>query len=66
MILYNSVQLQKNLKKEFVLERLLASGITKSQTGKSIHELSYEELKYELVLTAFREIDTNSDSGKWF
>jgi hypothetical protein len=65
-ILYNSVKLQKNMKREFVLERLLASGITKSQTGKSIQELSYDELKYELVLSAFREIDTNSDSGKWF
>jgi hypothetical protein len=65
-ILYNSVKLQKNMKREFVLERLLASGITKSQTGKPIQELSYDELKYELVLSAFREIDTNSDSGKWF
>jgi hypothetical protein len=65
-ILYNSVKLQKNMKREFVLERLLAMDITKSQTGKSIYDCNYEELKYELVLTAFREIDTNCDSGKWF
>jgi hypothetical protein len=38
-ILYNSVKLQKNMKREFVLERLLASGITKSQTGNPIQEL---------------------------
>ncbi|MEH7093967.1 hypothetical protein [Neobacillus vireti] len=65
-ILYNSVKLQKNMKQEFILERLLALGITKSQTGKSIHECDYEELKYELVLASFREIDDNNDSGKWF
>jgi hypothetical protein len=65
-ILYNSVKLQKNLKKEFVLERLLASGITKSQTGKSIYDCDYEELKYELVLASFKEIDRDNDSGKWF
>jgi hypothetical protein len=66
MILYNSVQLQKNLKKEFVLERLLASGVTKSQSGKSIYDCDYAELKYELVLASFKEIDRDNDSGKWF
>jgi hypothetical protein len=65
-ILYNSVKLQKNMKREFVLERLEALGITKSQTGKFIHDCDYDELKYELVLSAFRDIDTNCDAGKWF
>jgi hypothetical protein len=54
------------MKREFVLERLLASGITKSQTGKSIYECDYDELKYELVLASFKEIDQDNDSGKWF
>ena len=65
-ILYNSVKLQKNMKREFVLERLVALGISKSQTGKAIHECDYEELKYELVLASFREIDTESDSNRWY
>jgi hypothetical protein len=65
-ILYNSVKLQKNLKKEFVLERLLAAGVTKSQSGKSIYDCDYSELKYELVLASFKEIDRDNDSGKWF
>lgn len=65
-ILYNSVKLQKNMKREFVLERLIALGVTKSQTGKSIHDCDYDELKYELVLASFRVIDQDHDSGKWF
>jgi hypothetical protein len=65
-ILYNSVKLQKNIKREFVLERLLASGVTISQTGKNIRDCDYDELKYELVLASFREIDQENDSGKWF
>ena len=65
-ILYNSVKLQKKMKREFVLERLLALGVTKSQTGKSIMDCDYEELKYELVLASFREIDTESDSNRWY
>jgi hypothetical protein len=65
-ILYNSVKLQKNMKHEFVLERLLALGVTKSQSGKSIHDCDYDELKYELVLASFREIDAETDSNRWY
>lgn len=63
---YNSVKLQEKLKREFVLERLLEKGVTKSQQGISIYSLDYEELKYELVLSAYREIDAECDSGRWF
>lgn len=63
---YNSVKLQKDFKAEFVLEKLLAAGVTKGQSGKSVHDMSYEELKYELALQAFREIDIKSDSQRWF
>lgn len=54
------------MKKNFVLERLLAAGVTHSQQGDSVRELDYEELKYELVLQAFREIDTENESNLWF
>lgn len=54
------------LKKKFVLERLIEKGVTHSQQGKSIHDCDYEELKYELVLLSFREIDVESDENRWF
>lgn len=54
------------LKKKFVLERLLEKGIRQTQQGKDIHDCDYEELRYELVLEAFREIDITSDENKWF
>lgn len=57
---------KREMKKQFVLERLLAAGVTHSQSGESVYELSYEELKYELVLLAFREIDAECGSQAWF
>jgi len=54
------------MKKNFVLERLLAAGITHSQLGEDIRNLDYEELKYELVLQSFREIDTECGANAWF
>lgn len=61
---YNSVKPQT--KRQFVLDRLLEKGIIRSQQGLSIFDLDYEELKYELVLAAYREIDTESSSNSWF
>lgn len=65
-ILYNSVNLQKNLKHEFIIDRLKKLNITKSQTGKAVDDLDYDEAKYELVLAAFREVDTESSERQWF
>lgn len=65
-LLYNSVMMQQELKKKFVLDKLKEKGITHSQTGTSIEKLDYDELKYELVLQAFKEIDSEKDANKWF
>lgn len=54
------------LKRNFVIERLKEKGITHSENGTSIHGLSYEDLKYELVLSSFKEIDSESSENKWF
>ncbi|CAG9620859.1 hypothetical protein BACCIP111883_01630 [Sutcliffiella rhizosphaerae] len=62
----NSVDLHQDMKRNFVLDKLLEQGITKSQQGQDIHLLSYEELKYELVLQSFREIDVAKDANRWF
>jgi hypothetical protein len=64
--LYNSVMAHQEMKRKFVLERLLEAGVTKSQDGIDIRECDYEELKYEYVLQSFREVDVAKDSNKWF
>lgn len=53
-------------KRQFVIDELLAYGVTTSIDGIYIYELNYDDLKYELTLAAFREIDILSDSNKWF
>jgi hypothetical protein len=58
--------MQQEMKRKFVIEKLLEQGITHSKGGTSIEDLSYDDLKYELVLAAFREIDAEKDEQKWF
>ncbi|MBO1515579.1 hypothetical protein [Metabacillus bambusae] len=53
-------------KRGFVLDELLKRGVTTAQSGTSIMDCNYDELKYELVLASFREIDSGVDSNKWF
>lgn len=53
-------------KRNFLIERLTAMKVYKSQDGKSIYELDYDTLKYELVLASFREIDTKNENHRWF
>jgi hypothetical protein len=65
-ILYNSVKLQKQIKQEMVLERLLELGVTKSQTGKSVHDLQYSELKTLWVLAEMRQVDIDHPDHTWF
>jgi hypothetical protein len=59
------LQLHQEMKRKIVLEALLELGI-QTVEGKSVYELDYDELKYELVLASFRKIDIIRDSNKWF
>lgn len=59
-------QIQQNMKRNFILDQLKEHGITHSQNGTSVNELTYDELKYELVLSSFKEIDITRDAQKWF
>jgi hypothetical protein len=47
-------QLHQELKRNNVLKNLLKLGIYTSQDGKSVYDLSYADLKHELVLASFR------------
>lgn len=58
-------QLHQEMKRKIVLEALLELGVYTVE-GKSVYDLSYDDLKHELVLSSFRQIDINRDSNKWF
>ncbi|MFI8495934.1 hypothetical protein ACIGC1_24080 [Peribacillus butanolivorans] len=46
--------------------KLIALEVTNSHHGQSIELLDYDDLKYELVLAEYKEINTTSDANKWF
>ncbi|MCJ8008926.1 hypothetical protein ACFFF5_21160 [Lederbergia wuyishanensis] len=57
---------KEEMKKNFLLDKLLASGVTRSQQGQNIWKLDYEELKYEWVLQSFKEVDAECSANAWF
>ena len=68
-ILYDSVKkvdLHQEMKRNMVIERLQALGVTKNQIGQSIHDLEYDELKTVLVLAEMRQVDIEHPDHKWF
>ncbi|ALC92082.1 hypothetical protein AM500_21520 [Bacillus sp. FJAT-18017] len=75
-VLLESVVLQKEargakgleleLKKQFILEKLLGMGVSQTDTGKSVFELDYDDLKQQWVLATFRQIDIEADANKWY
>jgi hypothetical protein len=62
-ILFDVVMQQK---RNFLIERLAEKKITKSQLGKELHDCDYDELKYELVLASFKDVDIENDANKYF
>ncbi|UAL46824.1 hypothetical protein K7887_18455 [Sutcliffiella horikoshii] len=67
MVLHvDRVNLHQEMKRNFVLDQLRQKGVLVSQSGTELEMMSYQELKYELVLLAFREIDADKDDNKWF
>ena len=61
-----AVKILEDMMRKFVLEELLAKGWTHTQEGVPVHDLSYDELKSELVLMDFREIDTECEANAYF
>lgn len=59
-------QLHQELKRNFVLEKLLEAGVTKSRDGIDLHDCDYKQLKHEWVMFSVREIDVEKDENKWF
>ena len=59
-------QVAMEAKRRYIIQELLEKGFTQNKQGKSVHDMDYEELKYELVLQAFKDIDAENDQNKWF
>jgi nucleosome binding factor SPN SPT16 subunit len=53
-------------RKEFLIKELRLLGVTTSQNGTSLEELSFEELNYEFIQALFRKIDIERDENRWF
>jgi len=62
-VLYDKVMEQK---RQFLIQELQKMNVTKSAQGKDINNLSYDDLKYELVIASFRQIDINHPDHKFF
>lgn len=62
-LLYDTVMERK---KNYLIEELAKMNVTQSKDGKDLSELSYDDLKHELVLACFRKIDTQNSESKWF
>lgn len=62
-LLYDTVM---QAKRKYLIEELAKLNVTKSKDGKNLSELSYDDLKHELVLACFRQIDTQKEESKWF
>jgi predicted transcriptional regulator len=65
-ILYNTVKTLPELKRNHIIERLLEKGIKENKEGKSIYELDYKALRFELSIADYKEIETEKDENKWF
>jgi hypothetical protein len=64
--LYTTVTSISELKRNNIIERLLAKGIKETKDGVSIYDLDYRALKFELAIADFREIAVEKDANKWF
>jgi hypothetical protein len=64
-LLFNVATLP-DLKRNHIIERLLAKGIKETKDGTSIHDLSYRELKLQLSIARCLEIEVENGDNKWF
>jgi hypothetical protein len=53
-------------KRKALIKELRLLGVSTSQNGTSLEELSFEELNYEFAQALFRKIDIERDENRWF
>lgn len=53
-------------REQFLIDEIHALGVTHTSSGVDIRTLSYERLQEELILAAYKKIDIESPSNRWF
>ena len=61
--LYDSVMEQK---RKYLIQELQRMNVTQSSEGKDLNDLSYDDLKYEVVIASFRQIEIDNPEHKFF
>jgi hypothetical protein len=62
----HSIATLPELKRNHIIERLLAKGIRETKDGTSIYELSYKDLRLQLSIARCLEIEVESSDNRWF
>lgn len=65
-ILYDKVKLSQDSLKQDYIAQLLVKGITHDRYGTSIQDLGYYELRQELAMAEFRNVNTESPENRFF
>lgn len=65
-VLYNTVMLNQDTKKQMYIARLLERGITETKDGTSIHDLDYYSLRQELAVSDYRVKNIDSPENGWY
>lgn len=65
-ILFDKVQLSREIQMQDMVQQLQNRGITEDKNGTSIHQLDYYQLQSELNRANFREINAECDANKYF
>lgn len=53
-------------KRQIIIEELHKLNVYKSQDNQDLENLTYDDLKHELVLASFRKIEIDHPSHKFF
>jgi hypothetical protein len=56
----------KEVMRQNFIQDLLAKGVTENKKGVNVYDLTYDELRHEVAMLEFKDINTDNDQNKWF
>jgi hypothetical protein len=65
-VLYDSIKISQETKSQGMIGELLNLGVTEAQSGTSIFDLNYYDLRQELAIAKFRNRNVESSENGWF